>query len=130
MPHVGLAVPVVWSATCAQHGPGQRATAIRAAVLAAGATLVPADRHPDEAVLAVHEHRLLDYLRTASATLRESLPSPESTVAPDVFPTLAMLGAVPQGEPGTVRALAGRYCYDTSTPVRPGTWEAARGCVD
>jgi len=145
---MGLDVPVVWSEACLGHVPGgevwlgvrtpgtelpERAVAIRDAVVAAGCELRPAVPHPDEAVLAVHDAGLVTHLRTAWADWCEAgLPTDpgQDRVVPYLFPTEAMLGALPQGSPAAVHARAGRYCYDTMTLIGPGTWEAARAAVD
>lgn len=69
-------MPVVWSDRCRLHEPRgevwvgvrtsgtevpQRVDAIRAALLDAGGTIVDADEHPDEALLAVHDAELLTW---------------------------------------------------------------------
>jgi acetoin utilization deacetylase AcuC-like enzyme len=145
---MGLDVPVVWSEECLGHLPGGeiwlgvrtpgtevpgRAVAIRDAVVAAGCGLSPPRPHPDEAVLAVHDAGLVAHLRTAWTDWCEAgLTSDpgQDRVVPYLFPTEAMLGALPPGSPAAVHARAGRYCYDTMTLIGPGTWEAARGAVD
>ena len=71
-------MPVVWSDRHRLHRPGgevwvgvrtpgtevpERAELIREALMAAGAPLVEADECESEALLAVHDGALLDYLR-------------------------------------------------------------------
>ncbi len=73
-------MPVVWSDRHRMHDPGgevwvgvrtpgtevpERAERIREALAAAGARLVDAEEQPDEAVLAVHDAPLVEYLATA-----------------------------------------------------------------
>jgi acetoin utilization deacetylase AcuC-like enzyme len=73
-------LPFVWSDACLLHEPEaevwvgvrtpatevpERATRIRDALLAAGAREVVATPHEDEALLAVHDPELVEFLRTA-----------------------------------------------------------------
>jgi acetoin utilization deacetylase AcuC-like enzyme len=41
-----------------------------------------------------------------------------------------MLDGLPWHLPAATHARAGRYAFDTMTPVGPGTWQAARAAVD
>jgi len=131
----------VWSDDCLRHEPAaeiwvgtstpatevpERAARIRAALLAAGAEEVTATPHDDDALLAVHDASLVEYLRTAwdewsSASL------PADRVVPYVF-AHRELGA--RRTPTAVSARAGLFAYDTMTLIGPGTWEAARAAVD
>jgi hypothetical protein len=73
-------MPVVWSDRRRLHDPGdevwlgirtpgtelpERAERIRGTLAEAGARFVAAEHQPDDAVLAVHEAPLTDYLATA-----------------------------------------------------------------
>src|SRR5438477_12720021 len=73
-------LPFVWSDDCLLHEPAaevwvglrtpatevaERATRIRSALLANGAREVAATRHSDDALLAVHDPGLVEFLRTA-----------------------------------------------------------------
>src|ERR1700735_2538645 len=73
---MGLQVPVVWSEDCLRHEPGgevwlgvrdpgtevpARAVVLRDALAAAGAPIVPANRHGDEILRAVHDPLLLEH---------------------------------------------------------------------
>jgi len=49
---------------------------------------------------------------------------------PYLFPTGALLGDVAPHRPAAVWARTGYWCFDTMTPIGPGTWEAVRGAVD
>ena len=133
-------VPVVGSRLATGHVPGaeiwlgtrtpgtevpERVAAIEAAL--ADWPRIEAAAHDDDVLLAVHDPRLVEHLRTiwsrwdAYGTDR---------VVPYLFPTPGLLGDLPEREPTAPHAAAGRYCYDTMTLVCPSTWEAARGAVD
>lgn len=140
------AMPVVWSDDCRLHTPAgeiwvgvhtpgtetaARLDSIRAAL--AGAAFVEAQPHDDAALLAVHDARLVDYLRTAWAEW-EAAGLPDDPGAPRVVPyvfahALLDAGAEPQ-IPAAAWARPGYFIYDTMTLVGPGTWEAARAAVD
>jgi acetoin utilization deacetylase AcuC-like enzyme len=140
-----LRLPVVWSDDCLRHDPGgevfvgvrtpgtetsDRAEAIRSALLEAGARLMPAEPHGDEALLAVHDAALVDYLRGAwEAWDRSGLRADpgQDRVVPYVF---AHRGLGARRQPEATWARAGWFAYDTMTLVGPGTWEAARAAVD
>jgi len=153
---VGLAMPVVWSDRHRMHDPGgevwvgvrtpgtevpERAERIREALEAAGARLVDAEEQPGEALLAVHDAPLTEYLATAwveweSSGLTED-PG-QDRVVPYLFPHPGLLAreAPAAGATATLRtptaisARAGLFAYDTMTLIGPGTWEAARAAVD
>ncbi|MGB2953112.1 MAG: hypothetical protein WBB74_06940, partial [Gaiellaceae bacterium] len=144
-----LAMPVVWSDSCRLHDPGgevwlgvrtpgtevpARVDAIRDALVAAGAKLVPAFPHGDEALLAVHDRALVDYLSSiwdewVAAGMPEEDPG-QDRVVPYVFPQGALIGERPPIFPDAVWAKPGVFAYDTMTLIGPGTWEAARAAVD
>jgi acetoin utilization deacetylase AcuC-like enzyme len=135
----------VWSDDCLRHEPGgevfvgvrtpgtevpARAEAIRDALLEAGAGLVPAEPHADDALLAVHDPELVGYLRGAWEEWERSRLTEDpgqDRVVPYAFPHLA-LGA--RRAPTATWARAGWFAYDTMTLVGPRTWEAARAAVD
>src|SRR4051812_4462629 len=139
-------MPVVWSEACRRHDPGaeiwigvrtpgtevpQRADAILDALSEAGARVVEASAHPDEAVLAVHDAALLEYLKSAWADWTDAgldHDPGQDRVVPYVF-AHAALTARP-AVPTAVWARPGYFTYDTMTLVGPGTWDAARGAVD
>jgi len=137
-------LPFVWSDDCLRHEPGaeiwvgvrtpatelpERALRIREALLAAGAREVPAAAHPDDALLAVHDPALLDFLRTAWDEWA-ALGLPSDRVVPYVFAREELTSGRPAPKPAAVWARPGRFAYDTMTLIGPGTWEAARGAVD
>jgi acetoin utilization deacetylase AcuC-like enzyme len=139
-------MPVVWSDRHRLHDPGgevwvgvrtpgtevpERAERIRGALAAAGARFVDAQEQPDEAVLAVHDAELVDYLATAWHEWEASGLTDEpgqDRVVPYLFPHPGLVEA--PRTPTATSARAGRFAYDTMTLIGPGTWEAARAAVD
>jgi acetoin utilization deacetylase AcuC-like enzyme len=143
-----LELPVVWSDRHDLHRPGgevwvgvrtagtevpERAERIGAAVTAAGGELVPATRHDDRALLAVHDRELLDYLQAAWRDWEAAgltVEPGQDRVVPYLFPHPGLLGGLAAPIPAAAGARAGRFAYDTMTLIGPGTWEAARGAAD
>jgi len=103
----------------------ERVTAIESAL--ADWPLVEAMPHSDDVLLAVHDPRLVEHLRTIWS--RWDAYGTERVV-PYLFPTSGLLGELPEREPVAPHAAAGRYCYDTMTLVGPSTWEGARAAID
>ncbi|GAA1479253.1 histone deacetylase family protein [Nocardioides aestuarii] len=141
--------PVVWSPDTRRHEPrhevwvgvptpGTEVAARVDAILDAvgpGRELVEADPYAAEALHAVHDRGLVEFLRTAAARWADG-PYEElvgqSRVVPYVFPTPALLSGMPPTPPTALHGLAGQFGYDTMTLVGPGTWEAAlaaAGCA-
>jgi len=145
---VTLSLPVVWSERHRLHEPGgeiwvgvrtpgtevpERAERIRAALSAAGARLVEASPHPDEALLAVHDAALLEYLARAWEDWQAAgLPDDpgQDRVVPYLFPHPGLFSGLAPAVPAATTAMAGLFAYDTMTLVGPGTWDAARGAAD
>ena len=145
---MGLSTPFIWSNDCTRHEPKgeiwvgiptvgtevpERATKIRDALLAAGSSQVDAVAHDDDALLAVHDPQLVEWLRDGYAEWLKSglLDNPgQDRIVPYLFPTPAYLNGMPMRLPTAIHGRAGRFVYDTMTLVGPGTWEAARGAVD
>ena len=143
-----LAMPVVWSDRHRLHDPGgevwvgvrtpgtevpARAERIRAALAAAGAPFVEAEAQPDDAVLAVHDLDLVDYLAGAWEQWEAAgltVDPGQDRVVPYIFPHPGLLADRSPAIPAAVSARAGLFAYDTMTLIGPGTWEAARGAVD
>jgi acetoin utilization deacetylase AcuC-like enzyme len=139
-----LVISFVWSVECLRHEPGaeiwigvrtpatelpERALRIREALGAAGAREVPAIAHGDDALLAVHDPALVEFLRTAWDEWAE-LGLPQDRVVPYVFAREELTSGRPAPKPAAVWARPGRFAYDTMTLIGPGTWEAARAAVD
>ena len=139
-------MPVVWSHRHRLHDPGgevwvgvrtpgtelpERAERVRAALAEADARFVEAAEQPGDAVLAVHDAALVDYLATAWDEWQASglVDDPgQDRVVPYLFPHPGFAGTL--RTPTAVSARAGRFAYDTMTLIGPGTWEAARAAVD
>src|SRR5438552_2944877 len=128
-----LEMPVVWDERCRLHEAGgeiwvgvrtagtetpARADAILAALAEAGARIVPAREHGGDAVLAVHDAALVDYLATAWAQWTEAgLPVEpgQDRVVPYVFPHTALLAGRAPALPAAPWAKPGYFVYDTMT---------------
>ena len=141
-------MPVVWTDRHRLHEPAgevyvgvrtpgtevaERAERIRAELERAGAPIVAAEAHEDDAVLAVHDRSLLGYLATAwrdweTAGLTDD-PG-QDRVVPYLFPHPGLLDGRAPEIPAATAARAGRFAYDTMTLIGPGTWDAARAAVD
>jgi acetoin utilization deacetylase AcuC-like enzyme len=141
---LSLSLPFAWSDDCLRHEPSaeiwvgvrtpatevpERTLRIREALLAAAAPEVAAVAHPDDALLAVHDPALVEFLRTAWAQWA-ALGLPNDRVVPYVFAREELTSGRPAPEPAAVWARPGRFAYDTMTLIGPGTWEAARAAVD
>lgn len=109
----------------------QRAEAVRAALEADGAFAFEAPaEHGMEPILAVHDTGLVRFLESAWPEWRTRGMGTDAIV-PDAF----LHSELRQGMEAAVRpdspcGLAGFYCFDTATPIVPGTWEASRAACD
>ncbi|MCU1502800.1 MAG: Acetylpolyamine amidohydrolase [Ilumatobacteraceae bacterium] len=116
------------------HAPWEhigRAEAIRA-VLTADPTfeVVEPTAWGLDPVGAVHERGLVDFLAGAWAEYQLVNPG-TSDVVPDVFyrPGIRR-GMTPAVEPASIHGRLGWYCFETTTPLTEGTFEAACAAVD
>ena len=75
---------------------------------------------PDRHIRAVHDGRLVDYIRKACV-----IAGPKKSIYPYVFPTRN-----PARPPKDETVLAGYYCIDTFTPLNLNAYLAARSAVD
>jgi acetoin utilization deacetylase AcuC-like enzyme len=141
-------IPLVWSDAHRRHVPSAeiwigvrtpavelpaRADAIRAELERAGHPVVAAAPHADDALRAVHDDALLEFLAGAwdaweAAGLPDDPGQPE--VIPYFFAHPGLLGRIAPALPAATWARTGRFAFDTMTPIGPGTWEAARGGAD
>lgn len=111
----------------------ERVDVILAALRDAGHAAVEAVAHDDSVLEAVHDPAFLRHLETVhDEWLRSGIPERvgQDRVVPYMFPTDGMLDGLPWHRPAAVHAQAGRYAFDTMTPVGAGTWAAARAAVD
>ena len=111
----------------------ERVDRILAALSGPGFSVIDAVAHDDTVLEAVHDPAFLEHLRTVHATwMRSGIPEKvgQDRVVPYMFATDAMLDGLPGRVPVAVHARAGRYAFDTMTPVGPHTWESARAAVD
>ena len=145
---MALSIPVAWTDAHRLHDPGrgiwvgvplpadelpERAEVIRSWLQEAGSPVVAAVPHPDDALLAVHDPALVEFLRGAwDAWSAAGLPSDpgQPDVVGYIFPTPGLLGGVEPHVPTALSARTGAFCFDTLTVVAQGTWEAARAAVD
>lgn len=103
------------------EGPA-RFDAIRAALEAAGGFEFEEPQKPSEEILAgAHHPAYVAYLREASTEARKARDPAAKQLWPTVFP----FGPNPRAT--GARALRGQYCFDTYTPILPGTFAAALG---
>ena len=145
---MAVSIPVTWTDAHRLHDPGtavwigvpipadespERADAIRAALEEAGAPIVPAALHADDALVAVHDPELVEFLQSAwEAWAATELPDDpgQPDVVGYIFPTPGLLAGLEPRIPTALSARTGAYCYDTMTGIAPGTWAAARRAVD
>jgi acetoin utilization deacetylase AcuC-like enzyme len=109
-----------------------RAEAIRAALVSDGGFEVT--EPPDwgtAPIEAVHDVGLVRFLATAWEEYQRDV-RPAHDVVPDVFalPGLRAGMGDGRGEPATVGARLGWWCFETTTPLTAGTYAAARSAVD
>ena len=145
---MSLSVPVVWSDQCLFHEPGgevwigmpipgdevpERAVRIREALTAAGALVVDAGVHADDAVHAVHDERFVEFLRTAWESWEAAgypVDPGQDRVVPYIYPHPGLVGALEPLVPASPAARTGLFSFDTMTPIGPTTWQAVRAAVD
>jgi acetoin utilization deacetylase AcuC-like enzyme len=143
-----ISMPLVWSDRCLLHEPGgevwigmpipgdevpERIVRIRAAAVGAGAELVEAEEHLDEALLSVHSAELVGFLRDAWERWNEAgYPDAhgQDRVVPYITPHPGLTGGREPLIPMSLAALTGLFAFDTMTPIGPGTWPAVRAAVD
>ena len=102
----------------AMHPPAEHAGRVDA-ILGAIGKATPSTDFGMEPLLHVHSAGYLDFLRTAHASWIEA--GREGDAFPYTFP---IVGRRPLNL-NRIDALLGQYGFDTSTPIGPGTWDAA-----
>ncbi len=108
-----------------------RAEAIRAALAGDQRFTVtePAPSIDTAAIEAVHDPGLVRFLATAWADYQHAV-HPAHDVVPDVFALPGLRDRMtPATEPVPIGARLGWWCYETTTPLTAGTYEAARSAV-
>jgi acetoin utilization deacetylase AcuC-like enzyme len=81
-------------------------------------------------IAAVHDPGLVEFLSRAWADYQVRHPGTHDVV-PDVFVSPGLLDGIgPVREILPVAAELGRWCFETTTPLTEGTYEAACGAVD
>lgn len=109
----------------------ERAEIIRAALAAdADFEFVAPDDWGVDPIRAVHDPGLIEFLATAWEEYQQQHPFTHDVV-PDVF-ALPQLreGMGPATEPTDISMRLGWWCFETTTPITHGTYDAARSSVD
>jgi acetoin utilization deacetylase AcuC-like enzyme len=108
-----------------------RAEVIRAALEADGGfDLAEPDEWGTAPIEAVHDSGLVRFLSSAWAEYQRE-QGPTHDVVPDVFAMSRLREGMGDGpSPGKVSAQLGWWCYETTTPITEGTYEAARSAAD
>jgi acetoin utilization deacetylase AcuC-like enzyme len=108
-----------------------RAEAIRAALVADGGFAIAEPPRTGTAALeAVHDPGLVRFLASAWEAYQREI-GPTHDVVPDVFAMPGLRdGMGPAVEPTSASARLGWWCFETTTPLTSGTYEAARSAVD
>ncbi len=104
---------------------------IRAALADAdGFEFVPPDDHGRAPIEKVHDVGLIDFLETAWSRFQEAF-GPTHDVVPDVFAHPRLREGMGDAQrPSTIGAELGWWCFETTTPLTHGTYDAARSSVD
>jgi acetoin utilization deacetylase AcuC-like enzyme len=141
-------IKVVWSPATRLHEPKgevwvgvpnpgdevpERVDRILEALGAAGLEAIEAAEHDDTVLATVHDPAFLRHLEAVHGEwMRSGIPElvGQDRVVPYMFATASMLDGLPARLPTAVHARAGRFAFDTMTPVGPGTWAAARAAID
>ena len=113
-----------------------RAEAIRDALAADGGfEIVPPTEHGPDPIVAVHDAGLVRFLEEAWPSVERQGIERDFLVA-DTYPTRQMFSGMSdtfvaaRPEPEAIGGRTGWWGLDSSNPIRPGTYEAARWAVD
>jgi len=83
-----------------------------------------------EPIEAIHDPGLVRFLSTAWAEY-QAASGPHREVVPDVFQRAGLRNKMtPAVEPPSIHGRLGWWCFETTTPLTEGTYDAARGAVD
>jgi acetoin utilization deacetylase AcuC-like enzyme len=114
-----------------------RAESIRRALEADGGfELTPPAEHGVEPIRAVHDPGLIGFLEEAWSRWRaQGGLMGGASQAPEFFPDTILHPALREGmgparEPSSPTGRIGFWCWETMTPIVPGTYRAARAAVD
>ena len=108
-----------------------RGESIRRALEADGGfAFVDPTGHGEDPITAVHDPGLLRYLAGAWSEWRQRGTGAEVIMPDTVLHPALREGMGPAPEPGSPCGRIGYWCYDTATPIVPGTYRAARDAVD
>ncbi len=92
--------------------------------------LTPPDDWGAAPIAAVHDAGLVEFLERAWADYQLRHPGTHDVV-PDVFAMPGLLDGIgPFPERSLVDHELGRWCFETTTPITEGTFDAARSAVD
>lgn len=113
------------------HEHPQRAEIIRAALAGDSAfALLAPDDWGTGPIEAVHDPGLVKFLEEAWSEFQTAY-GPTHDVVPDVFAMSGLRdGMGPGPEPEAIGARLGWWCFETTTPLTHGTYDAARSAVD
>jgi acetoin utilization deacetylase AcuC-like enzyme len=83
-----------------------------------------------EPVAAIHDPGLVRFLSHAWHEYQQQI-GPTEDVMPDVFYRPALRQGMPErAEPASIHARLGLWCFETTTPLTQGTYDAALAAVD
>lgn len=105
----------------------ERVEVLTSALSTAGLTMEAPDPQPIEALEAVHDPAMVEFIRTAwSRWQRSSYPreAGQDRVVPYAFPLRQMTSGRPPRRPASIGAETGMWAMDTMTLIGPGSWEA------
>jgi acetoin utilization deacetylase AcuC-like enzyme len=101
-----------------------RAEMIRAALAAAGHDLISPREFPESRLLSIHDADFVEFLRGAYGRWRAE--GREDCMLPSGFPAR---GLRQDRRPAGISGAMGYFCFDSSTPIVEGTWDAALAAV-
>ncbi len=91
---------------------------------AVGDVLEP-DAYEESAYLSIHEQHYLDFLRTAWDEWEAS-----DEVGPNARPDTFVGPGMRRVATGSIVSKLGNYCFDSTSPIVAGTWDAARASAN